>query len=111
MRGLIRYFCVVKKQKPGDINREVVAAYGNVVSREKVAKKYCRTNVHDEERDGRLTDEFVRKVEKLIQDDRRLAVDELHEMYPEVGRTVLHETITDRLKFRKLCTIKQTEFV
>lgn len=49
-------------------------------------------------------DEFDQKVEKLIRDDRRLTLDELHEMYPEVGRTVPYETITDRLKFRKLCT-------
>lgn len=84
--------------------------YGSVISREKVAK-WCRsfkdgqTNVHDEERSGRsliVTYEFVQKVEKLIRDDRHLMVNELHEMCLEVSRTVLYETIIDRLKFQKL---------
>lgn len=48
-----------------------------------------------------MTDKFVRNVEKFIQDDRRLTVDKLYETCPEVSHTVLYETITVRLKFRK----------
>lgn len=38
------------------------------------------------------------KYEKLVREDHRLTVDELHENFPVVGQTVLYETTTENFK-------------
>ncbi|KAG5317907.1 MOS1T transposase, partial [Pseudoatta argentina] len=38
----------------------------------------------------------------LFRDDRRLTVDELSAMFPQISRSLLHEIITEALGYRKL---------
>ncbi|KAG5327273.1 GVQW3 protein, partial [Pseudoatta argentina] len=67
--------------------------------------KNGRTSVHDDQRSGRpsiLTDDIVEKIENALRDDRRLTVDELSAMFPQISRSLLHETITETLGYRKL---------
>ncbi|KAG5325333.1 MOS1T transposase, partial [Pseudoatta argentina] len=67
--------------------------------------KNGRTSVHDDQRSGRpsiLTDDIVKKIENALRDDRRLTVDELSAMFPQISRSLLHETITETLGYRKL---------
>ncbi|KAG5319755.1 MOS1T transposase, partial [Pseudoatta argentina] len=49
-----------------------------------------------------LTDDIVKKIENALRDDRRLTVDELSAMFPQISRSLLHETITETLGYRKL---------
>lgn len=55
VRGLIRYLCVVKKQKPADVRRGVVAAYDTAMPHEKVWKWYKSF------KDGRVYDEATKR--------------------------------------------------
>ncbi|KAG5321343.1 MOS1T transposase, partial [Pseudoatta argentina] len=67
--------------------------------------KNGRTSVHDDQRSGRpsiLTDDIVENIENALRDDRRLTVDELSAMFPQISRSLLHETITETLGYRKL---------
>lgn len=73
----------------------------------RLVKKRCRdfkngrTNMRHDERSWTpsiVARKFVWKVEKPIRDDRRLTVDESHEISSQVGRTVLYGTITVRLR-------------
>ncbi|KAG5315601.1 SETMR methyltransferase, partial [Pseudoatta argentina] len=67
--------------------------------------KNGRTSVHDDQRSGRpsiLTDDIVEKIENALRDDRRLTMDELSAMFPQISRSLLHETITETLGYRKL---------
>jgi hypothetical protein len=69
-------------------------------------RKWCRlftgrTNVHDEARSGRpsvITDELTKRVVDHIRANRRFTIDELHETFPEVSRSVVYEIVTERLR-------------
>jgi hypothetical protein len=86
--------------------------YGeDVINRKNVAKWCCefeagRSYVHDEIRSGKpsvVTDEIIRKTDENICADRRLTIDELPQQCSEVSRIVLHEIVTKRLGYWKLC--------
>jgi len=73
--------------------------------------KWCRefsegrTDVHDEQRSGRpslITDDLLQEIEGEIPANRRVAIKELHHIIPEVSKTTIHETVTERLGYRKL---------
>ena len=57
VRLVIRYLNA-KGERPAEIHKQIVAVYGNVVNRQNVTK-WCRefserrTDVHDEQRNGR----------------------------------------------------------
>ena len=63
-----------KGERPAEIHKQIVAIYGNVMNRQNVTK-WCRefsegrTDVHDEQRSGRLsliTDDLLREIEGEI---------------------------------------------
>ncbi|GFY30222.1 histone-lysine N-methyltransferase SETMAR [Trichonephila clavipes] len=65
-----------------------------------------RTNVHDEERFGRLsviTDDLIQAVETKIRENRRFTIATLSLEFPEVSRSVVYEIVTKDLNFKKLC--------
>jgi hypothetical protein len=73
--------------------------------------KWCRefeagrSDVRDEIRSGRpsiVTDEIIQKIDEDICANRHLTIVELHQQWPEVSRTVLHEIFTRRFGCRKL---------
>jgi hypothetical protein len=84
--------------------------YGHNVTSEGTVRQWCRlfkdgrTNVHDEERSGRLcvvSDDLVRSVDQKICERRCFTISELSCEFPHTLRTVLYEIITDRLGYRK----------
>jgi len=111
IRTVIRYL-VAKEKSPHEIFNEVRTVYGEGHMNRTSVYKWCREfkngcmNVHDDLRSGRpsiLTDDIVKKVENAVRDDRRLTLDELSAMFPQLSRSLLHETITETLGFHKLC--------
>ena len=110
IRAVIRYL-VWKGKPPVEIFNEVKSAYGDCAMNRTSVYKWCRefkggrTSVHDDQRSGRpsiVTDELVEKIENAVRDDRRLTVDELSDMFPQISRSLLHETVTETLGYRKL---------
>ena len=53
-------------------------------------------------KDLQWTDGIVEKSENVFCDDRRLTLDELSAMFPQISRSLLHKTITETLGYRKL---------
>ncbi|KAG5321301.1 SETMR methyltransferase, partial [Pseudoatta argentina] len=109
IRSVIRYL-VWKGKTPVEVYNEVKTAYGDKGMNRTSVFKWCRefkngrTSVHDDQRSGRpsiLTDDIV-EIENALRDDRRLTVDELSAMFPQISRSLLHETITETLGYRKL---------
>jgi hypothetical protein len=66
-----------------------------------------RTNVHDEERSGHpslITEDLKKQIDEQIRRDRRLTLDELHEKFPQISRSLLHEILSKHLGYKKICT-------
>ncbi|KAG5305971.1 SETMR methyltransferase, partial [Pseudoatta argentina] len=110
IRSVIRYL-VWKGKTPVEVYNEVKTAYGDKGMYRTSVLKWCRefkngrTSVYDDQRSGRpsiLTDDIVEKIENALRDDRRLTVDELSAMFPQISRSLLHETIVETLGYRKL---------
>jgi histone-lysine N-methyltransferase SETMAR len=68
--------------------------------------KRGRTSCQDEHRSGRpmevTTPEMVKKIHKMILDDRRLKVRELADL-AGISKSTVHRILTDSLDMRKLC--------
>ena len=73
--------------------------------------KWCRefsegrTDLHDEQRSGRcyLISGDLQRIEGEISANRRVTIRELHHVIPEVSKTTIHEVVTEKLEYRKLC--------
>jgi hypothetical protein len=92
-------------------NSQTVYVYGDVTNQQSV-KKSCheffegRTNVHDEQRSSTpslISDDLLHKTEGEIHANRRRMIGELHHIIPEVSKTTIHEAVTEKLQYRKLC--------
>ena len=62
--------------------------------------------MHDVPRSSRpsvVNKDLVRAVEEKIRENRRFTITSLSLHFPQVSRSLLHETVSDKLKFRKLC--------
>ena len=110
MRSVIR-FLNAKVERPAEIHKQIVAVYGNVMKWQNV-KKWCRefsegrTDVHNEQRSGRpslFSDDIFQEIEGEICANRRVTIRELHHIIPEVSKTTIHEAVTEKLGYRKLC--------
>ena len=64
-----------------------------------------RTEIHDEERRGRpsISEETVAKVEQIMRQDRSITLDDLWILVPEVSRSTIGRTLTEKLEYRKVC--------
>jgi hypothetical protein len=78
-----------------DIHRQLTVVYGMNKSN---VRKWCRmlnegtTNVHDEERSGRpslITEDLIKQIDEQIRQDRRSTLDELHEKFPQISRSLM----------------------
>ncbi|GBN33015.1 hypothetical protein AVEN_101090-2 [Araneus ventricosus] len=107
--------CVLyaKKVKPAEIHRELVENYGENVMTDGMVRQWVRefndgrTNVLDEARSGRpsvVKDGLVAKVNEKIRENRRFTIRMLFDEFPQISKTVLHEIVTNRLNYRKLCS-------
>jgi len=50
-----------------------------------------------------ISDDLLREIEGEIRANRRVAIRELHHIIPEVSKTIIHEAVTEKLGYRKLC--------
>ncbi|GBN96509.1 hypothetical protein AVEN_84905-1 [Araneus ventricosus] len=112
VRSVIR-FLNAKNVKPAEIHRQLVEIYGENVMTDGMVRKWVRqfndgrTNVHDEARSGRpsvVNDGLVSKVNEKIRENSRFAIRMLCDEFPQISKTVLHEIVTNRLNYRKLCS-------
>ncbi|GBN33016.1 hypothetical protein AVEN_101090-1 [Araneus ventricosus] len=117
VRSVIR-FLNAKNVKPAEIHRQLAEIYGENVITDGMVRKWVRqfndghTNVHDEARSGRpsvvwyrdWTDGLVAKVNEKIRENSRFIVRVLFDEFPQISKTVLHEIVTNRLNYRKLCS-------
>jgi len=110
VRSVIR-FLNAKGERPAEIHKQIVAVYRNVMNRQNVTK-WCRefsegrTDVHDQQRSGRpslISDDLIQENEGEISANRRVTIRELHHTIPEVSKTTIHEAVTEKLGYRKLC--------
>ena len=65
-----------------------------------------RVSVHDEQRTGRpslINDDLARAVDEKIHEDR-FTISSLSLDFPQLSRNVLYKIVTDRLRYRKLCS-------
>jgi len=94
-----------------EIHKKIVAVYVNVINRQNVTK-WCRefsegrTDVHDEQRSGRpslISDDLLREIEGEIRTNQSMTVRELHHIIPKVSKTIIHEAVTEKIGYRKLC--------
>ena len=78
-------FLLVENHRPIEIHRQLCKGYGNNVMSEGGVRQWCimfkngRTNVHDEEQSGLLTnvtDELVAKIKENIRENRRFTITE-----------------------------------
>ena len=94
-----------------DIHKQIVAVYGNVMNPQNVTKWRLeflqgRTDVQDELRSSRLSlisDDLLQEIEGEIRAHRCVTMRELHHIIPEVSKTTIHEAVTEKLGYRKLC--------
>ena len=79
-----------KFERPAEIHKQIVAVYGNVMNRQNVTK-WCRefsegrTDVHDEQRNGRpslISEDLLQETEGEIRANRRVTIRELHHIIP-----------------------------
>lgn len=100
VRAVIR-FLNAKGVKPIEIHRQLTEVYGESCMDVKNVRKWCReftagrTEIHDEERSGRpsISDETVAKVEQIMRQDRRITLDDLCILVPEVSRSTIGRTL------------------
>ncbi|GBL83933.1 hypothetical protein AVEN_100826-1 [Araneus ventricosus] len=112
VRSVIR-FLNAKNVKPVEIHRQLVEIYGENVMTDGMVRKWVRqfndgrTNVHDEARSGLpsvVSDGLDAKVNERIRENSRFTIRMLCDVFPQISKTVLHEIVTNRLNYRKLCS-------
>jgi histone-lysine N-methyltransferase SETMAR len=111
IRAVIR-FLTLQNNTASNIHQKLVEVYGShVMSRQHVTKwvrlfKEGRTDIHDEARSGRpsaISDELVQKIEEQLRNDRRVTLDDLHEEFPDISRSLLGNIVSEKLGYKKLC--------
>jgi transposase len=105
VRSVIR-FLNAQNVRTIDIHRQLTAVYGEGVMSESSVRKWCRmfnegrTNVHDEAGSGcpsLITEDLKKQIDEQIRQDRRSTLDELHEKFPQISQSLLHEILSKHL--------------
>ncbi|GBN77763.1 hypothetical protein AVEN_200635-1 [Araneus ventricosus] len=111
MRGVIR-FLLAKKLSAADIHCELCAVYGPNIMSEGVVRQWVRffkdrrTNIHDESRSGRpsvVSADLMKEIDEKFRLLRNFTITQLSEHLPNISRTILYETATGKLGYRKFC--------
>lgn len=111
IRSVIR-FLNAKNIKPVDIHRQICEVYGENTMSDSMVRRWVRQfnegrdQVHDDERSGRpslVNEELVRAVEEVVKENRRFTMTDLSTKFPQISRSLLHEIVSEKLNFRKLC--------
>jgi len=106
-------FLNAKNMKPAEIHRQLCDVYGEdamsslVVWRRVQLFNEGRENVHDDLWSGRpsvVNEVLVHAVEEKIRENRRFTITSLSLHLPQILWSLLHEIVSDKLKFQKLYT-------
>jgi hypothetical protein len=65
-----------------------------------------RTNIHDKQRSGHpslITEDLKKQDDEQIQQDRHLTLDQLHEKFPQISQSLLHEILSKHLGYKRIC--------
>nr|XP_042913979.1 uncharacterized protein LOC122274102 [Parasteatoda tepidariorum] len=100
LRSLIN-FLSAKNVPPVDIHSKLCEVYGEKCMNVQHVCKWCG----DEQRSGRasFSDKAIAKVEEAMLKDRRVTVRNLSEMIPDVSESCIHNILSDRLGYAKVC--------
>jgi len=102
IRPVIR-FLNARTVLPSESHHQVCQVYGDNAMSDGMVRKWVRMfnerreNVHDEARSGRpslINDDLVRNVNERVRDDRRFTISDLSLHFPQISRTLLHDTIS-----------------
>jgi hypothetical protein len=99
--------------KPADIHRQLYEVYGKHPMSDSIVRRWVRyfnerrESVHDDPRSGRpsvVNEDLVRAVEEKIQENKRFTISSLSLHFTLISRSPLHKIVSDKLRFRKLCS-------
>jgi hypothetical protein len=105
------WFLNATGEHPAEIHKQIVAVYGDVMNWQNVTK-WCHefsegtTYVHDEQRSGKqslISDNLLQKIVGEIRANQHGTIREWHHIIPEVSKITIHEAVTEKLGYRKLC--------
>ena len=111
IRSVIR-FLNAKNTKPVDIHRQICEVYGENAMSDSMVRRWVQQfnegcdQVHDDERTGcpsLVNEELVRAVEEVLKENHRFTISDLSSKFPQISRSLLHEIVSEKLNFRKLC--------
>jgi transposase len=98
--------------QPADIHRQLCEVYGEYAMSDSMIRRWARhfnegrENVHDDPRSGRpsvVNEGLVNAVKEKIQEKRRFTISSLSLHFPQISRSLLHEIVSDKFNYRKLC--------
>ena len=99
--------------KLADIHRQIYEVYGETAMSDGMVRKWVtefnkgRDNVRDELRSSWpsvVSDDLVGTVKAKVHEDKQFTISSMSMQFQQISRTVLYETVTDHLDFRKLCS-------
>jgi len=102
IRSVIR-FLSSRNVLPSPIHRQICQVYGDKAISDGMVRKWVRMfdegreNVYDEARSGRpslMNDDFVRKVNERMRDDRRFTISDLFMHFPQISKTLLYDIVS-----------------
>lgn len=111
IRSVIR-FLNERNTKACEIHRQICEVYGSNAMSDSMVRRWVRhfnegrENVHDNERSGRpslIDEDLIAAVNAKIMENRRFTITTLSLQIPQISRSLLHEVVSEKLKFRKLC--------
>jgi len=111
MQSVIR-FLNAKNMKLAEIHRQLCDVYGEHAMSSLMVWRWVRLfnegheNVHDDLRSGRpsvVNGHLVHAVEEKIREKRRFTTTSLSLHFPQISQSILHEIVSNKLKFRKVC--------
>jgi hypothetical protein len=100
-------FLECKKHETGWYSSSTCELYWRTCHEWFNGKEMGETLVHNDPRSGRpsvVNEDLVRVVEEKIQENRRFTISSLSLNFPHFSRSLLHEIMSDQLRFRKLCS-------
>jgi hypothetical protein len=108
--AVIRFLLAINNNA-AKIQRQLCEVYGPNVMSDSNVKQWChlfeegRTNVYDEEHNGRpsvITDDLVEKVNTTLCGNGRFTISELSLELPQVSRSVIYNIVPEKLGYKKL---------
>jgi len=99
--------------KPAEIRHQLCGVYGEHAMSSWMVRGWVwlfnegREYVHDDLLSGLpsvVNEDLVHAVEEKIRENRRFTITSLTLHFPQISRSLLNKIVSDKLKFRKLCS-------